>query len=145
MGQRRTEVGSIKSIGSLRNVHFLTLGTIDLDSILTKLVVECVGHDFLLVTKGAGAVPVSTLQVLSVNESETCAQRTEMLRMHLFELSLTFWGSNVASMNQSVHVRSLAVQRQERLTLQLFLGGCARAAHERFALRQPSFANVQLS
>lgn len=127
MGQRRTEVGSIKSIGSLRNVHFLTLGTIDLDSILTKLVVECVGHDFLLVTKGAGAVPVSTLQVLSVNESET------------------FWGSNVASMNQSVHVRSLAVQRQERLTLQLFLGGCARAAHERFALRQPSFANVQLS
>ena len=67
MGQGRTKVGSIKSISALGDVHLLTLIAIDLDSILTKLVVHCIGDDFLLVTKGARAIPVSTLQVLSVN------------------------------------------------------------------------------
>ena len=66
----RTEVGSIKSISAVGNVHFLALGAIDFDSILTKLVAQCVRHHSLLVTKGARTVPVSTLQVLSVDESE---------------------------------------------------------------------------
>lgn len=67
VGKRGAEVGPIKSISALGNVHFLALGAIDLDSILTKLVAQCVWHHSLLVTKGARAVPVSTLQVLAVN------------------------------------------------------------------------------
>lgn len=67
VGKRRTKVGSIKSIGALRDVHLLTLAAIDLDSILTKLVAHCIWHDFMLVTKGARAVTISTLKVLSVN------------------------------------------------------------------------------
>ena len=67
VGKGRTEVGSIKSISAVGNVHFLALGAIDFDSILTKLVAQCVRHHSLLVTKGARTEPVSTLQVLSVN------------------------------------------------------------------------------
>ena len=67
VGKGGAEVGSIKSISALGNVHFLALGAIDLDSILTKLVAQCVGHHSLLVTKGARAVPVRTLQVLAVD------------------------------------------------------------------------------
>ena len=71
MGKRRTKIGSIKSIGALRDVHLLTLAAIDLDSILTKLVAHCIWHDFMLVTKGARAVAISTLKVLSVNKRQS--------------------------------------------------------------------------
>ena len=71
MGKRRTKIGSIKSIGALRDVHLLTLAAIDLDSILTKLVAHCIWHDFMLVTKGARAVTISTLKVLSVNKRQS--------------------------------------------------------------------------
>jgi len=71
VGQRGAEVGSIKSISALGNVHLFALGAIDLDSILTKLVAEGVGHHSLLVTEGARTVPVSTLQVLSVDQRQT--------------------------------------------------------------------------
>lgn len=67
VGQRGAEVGPIKSISALGNVHFLALGAIDLDSILTKLVAQCVWHHSLLVTKGARTIPVSTLQVLAIH------------------------------------------------------------------------------
>lgn len=67
MGKGRAEVGPIKSISALGNVHFFALGAIDFDSILTKLIAQCVWHHSLLVTKGARAVPVCTLQVLAVN------------------------------------------------------------------------------
>ena len=39
MGERRAKICSIKSISALGDVHLFTLGAIDLDSILTKLVV----------------------------------------------------------------------------------------------------------
>ena len=67
MGQSGTKIGSIKSISAHRDVHLFALGAIDLDSILTKLVAHCIWHDFMLVTKGARAVTISTLKVLSVN------------------------------------------------------------------------------
>ena len=37
-GESGSEIGSIKSTSALRDVHLLTLGAIDFDSILTKLV-----------------------------------------------------------------------------------------------------------
>ena len=37
-GESGAEIGSIKSMCALRDVHLLTLGAIDFDSILTKLV-----------------------------------------------------------------------------------------------------------
>lgn len=71
MRQAAAEVSPVKSIGALRNVHLLALGTKDLDSILTKLVVEAIWHDSLLVTVGARAEPVCALQVLSVDQGQT--------------------------------------------------------------------------
>lgn len=70
MRERAAEVGPIRPIASLGNVHLLTLAAIDFDSILTKLVAETIWHNSLLVTKGARAVAVSALQVLSVNERQ---------------------------------------------------------------------------
>ena len=70
VGQGGTKVGPIKSISAHRDVHLFALGAIDLDSILTKLVAKCIRHYALLVTKSARAVPISTLQVLAVDQSE---------------------------------------------------------------------------
>ena len=73
------------------DVHFLALGAIDLDSILTKLVAETVGNDALLVTKGSRTVPVRTLQVLAVYKSQS------------------FGGTYVPCVDEAIHVRGIRI------------------------------------
>lgn len=70
MGEGRSKKGSVDLVRQLRDVKFFALGAVDLDAVLAQLVTHTVGHHALLIAQCARAVPVRSLQILTVDQGQ---------------------------------------------------------------------------
>ena len=132
VGQRRAKVGSIKSISRLGDVHLFTSSAVDLYSILSKLITECVGNNFCLIAVGAWAIAIGTLQIFPVDDCETWEANHEIAELIRIIL-LTFWRADVPGVDQTIHVGSVTVESQKLFVLELLFSRGVISKHQSFA------------